>query len=108
MIPQNSPLHGHYIANNFLEFLAMVITIQLVLLECEETGRTQECILGLGDNTSAIGWLYKTKGVKPDSVNYEAVTQCCIRQRLKHSSLTLSWNRKGVDIPQPLFHDGRL
>ena len=66
IVPQNSSLHGDYIANNFLEFLAMVITIWLVLLECEETG--------LEDNTSAIGWLYKTKGVKPDSLYYEAVT----------------------------------
>ena len=74
MVPKNSPLHGDCIANNFLEFLAMVITIWLVLLECEEAGRTQECILGLGDNTSAIGWLYKTKGVKPDSLYYEAVS----------------------------------
>ena len=38
MVPKNSPLHGDCIANNFLEFLAMVITIWLVLLECEEVG----------------------------------------------------------------------
>ena len=43
----------------------------LVLLGCEEAGRTQECIFGLGDNASAIGWLYRTKVVKPDLLYYE-------------------------------------
>jgi hypothetical protein len=33
----------------------------------------QECILALGDNTSAIGWLFKTTGVHRDSFYYDSV-----------------------------------
>jgi len=49
-----------------LKFLAMFIIIWLVLMECKEACQTQGCILGLGD--------YTTKGMKPDSLYYDAVT----------------------------------
>ena len=55
-------------ANNFLELLAMVVTIWLAIQECDKRGLIHEHILGLGDNTSAIGWLYKTSGVKSDTI----------------------------------------
>jgi hypothetical protein len=60
-------LFGHHEANNVLEYLAMVITIWLCLLHCKEEALEQECILALGDNTSAVGWLFKTTGVHQDS-----------------------------------------
>jgi hypothetical protein len=44
--------------NNLLEFLAAVITIWLELLD--KSTPHLSCILALGDNTSAVGWLHKT------------------------------------------------
>ena len=72
-IPDSSPIYGLDIANNVLEFLGMMVPIWLVLLECEETGSEQDCILALGDNTSAIGWLYKSGKLPFDSPYYKAV-----------------------------------
>ena len=72
-VPESSPLHGDSTANNFLEFLAMAVTIWLVVKECEEEGAKEECILALGDNTSAIGWLHRSGRLSPESVYYEAV-----------------------------------
>ena len=34
-----------------------MVTIWLVLVECKENGSQQDCILVLGENASAIGWL---------------------------------------------------
>ena len=42
-------------ANNILEFLAMVISLWILLGELEDRGLRDELILALGDNTSAIG-----------------------------------------------------
>jgi hypothetical protein len=72
-IPESSPLYCLDIANNVLEFLGMMVTIWLLLVECEEDGSEQACILALGDNTSAIGWLYKLGKLPPDSPYYKAV-----------------------------------
>ncbi|OEU10297.1 hypothetical protein FRACYDRAFT_247237 [Fragilariopsis cylindrus CCMP1102] len=59
-VSESSPIYGNCISNNVLEFLAMVITIWLTLIECKEQGLKDELILALGDNTSAIGWMTKT------------------------------------------------
>ena len=72
-IPESSPLYGLDIANNVLEFLGMMVTIWLVLLECDDDKSEQDCILALGDNTSAIGWLYKSGKLAFDSPYYKAV-----------------------------------
>jgi hypothetical protein len=72
-IPPSSPIYGIDMANNVLEFLGMVVTIWLVLIECAEQGSEQDCILGLGDNTSAIGWLFKSSKLPPDSPYYKPV-----------------------------------
>ncbi len=72
-VPDTSPIHGLDIANNVLEFLGMMVTIWLVLLECTETDSEQDCILALGDNTSAIGWLFKSGKLQFDSPHYQAV-----------------------------------
>jgi hypothetical protein len=72
-IPRTSPLYGDCTANNFLEFLGMMLTIWVILDECETDGSSEECILSLGDNISGIGWLFRTRGVKPDSLYYDAV-----------------------------------
>jgi hypothetical protein len=70
-IPRDSPLFGLQMANNPLEFLAMVINLWVQLLE--NPGSDSQCLLALGDNTSAIGWLYKTSFIKPDSAYYDVV-----------------------------------
>jgi hypothetical protein len=51
----------------------MMVTIWTILVDCAAEGATEECILSLGDNTSAIGWLFRTKGVDPTSLYFEAV-----------------------------------
>jgi hypothetical protein len=70
-IPESSPIYGVDIANNVLEFLAMMVAIWLLLLECDDSD--QDCIMALGDNTSAIGWLYKSSRLPPDSPYYKPV-----------------------------------
>jgi len=59
-------------ANNILEFLAMVITIWLLLIELDEQGAEEELILALGDNTSAIGWMVRTNHLKKHDFSYNA------------------------------------
>jgi hypothetical protein len=51
----------------------MMLTIWLVILECDQQGKDQECILALGDNTSAIGWMYKSGQLLPESPYYKPV-----------------------------------
>ena len=36
-----------------------------IWLECLEPNRPNSCILAIGDNTSAIGWLFKTASLDP-------------------------------------------
>jgi hypothetical protein len=50
-IPPSSPIYGVYIENNVLEFLGMVVTVWLALVECDELGDQQACILAIGDST---------------------------------------------------------
>jgi hypothetical protein len=54
-VPTSSPIWGEDISNKVLEFLGRMITVWLVILECTENGSEQDCILAIGDNTSAIG-----------------------------------------------------
>ena len=61
-IPQSSLLAGHKGINNLLEFVGMAINIWL---SCLEDGGEQSCILAIGDNTSALGWLHKTSRLDP-------------------------------------------
>ena len=69
-VPNRSPLYGQSTANNFLEFLAMVITMWLCLLDCPDP--SAECILATGDNTSALGWLYRTSRLPATSIHHSA------------------------------------
>ena len=59
-LPPGHPLRGHPGVNNLLEFTAsMVVNIWL---ECLDSKSEHDCILAVGDSTSAIGWLFKTSG----------------------------------------------
>jgi hypothetical protein len=71
-VSSSSFIYGKSIANNVLEFLAMTITIWLALEECEKNNQFDELILALGDNTSAIGWMFKTGKLPIDSPYYAA------------------------------------
>jgi hypothetical protein len=122
-IPDSSPIYGLDIANNVLEFLGMMVTIWLVLVECEETDSHQDCILALGDNTSAIGWLFKSGKLSPDSPYYKTVqviarklallvtssSHCLASQHIKGTKNTVSdllsfaGNTRGE--PHPLAPD---
>jgi hypothetical protein len=72
-IPRACLLYGVSEANNVLEFLAMAVTLWLVLIECDSLGLTDECILSLGNNTSAIGWIFRSSRLKRDSPYYAPV-----------------------------------
>jgi hypothetical protein len=61
-IPHESGVRGHPGVNNLLEFIGMTINIWL---ECINPGSNQLCILAIGDNTSAIGWLHNTSRLEP-------------------------------------------
>jgi hypothetical protein len=51
----------------------MVVTTWLIVIDCEERGLKEECILSLGDNTSAVGWLFLSSRLAPDSPYYAPV-----------------------------------
>jgi hypothetical protein len=38
----------------------MAVTIWLILLGCATKGLSEECILSIGDNTSAIRWIFRS------------------------------------------------
>jgi hypothetical protein len=56
-IPSTSILYGSTLINNLLECLGMAINIWL---ECQQEACDHDCILALGDNTSAVGWLHSS------------------------------------------------
>jgi hypothetical protein len=62
-IPKTSIVYGNRRINNFLEFLGMAIN---VFLETMSNDEDFPCILALGDNTSAIGWLHNTSKLHSD------------------------------------------
>jgi hypothetical protein len=68
-IPAGHPLRGHKGVNNLLEFIAMVTNIWL---ECLDSKGNQDCILAVGDSTSAIGWLFKSAGFNSKDGEHDA------------------------------------
>jgi hypothetical protein len=78
-LPPSCAFYGDSTINNLLEFLAMMITTWLILLDCEALGLSDECILVLGDNTSAIGWLFRS-GRIPTTSFYHAAVQFIARK----------------------------
>jgi hypothetical protein len=68
-IPSSSILFMHPKVNNLLEFIGMVVN---VWLECVDSTAAHECILALGDNTSAIGWLFSTSKFPANSPAHRA------------------------------------
>ena len=67
-IPKASVLYGSALINNLLEFIAMAVNIWLECLESE----ANDCMLSLGDNTSAVGWLHNSSRLDVKLVAHEA------------------------------------
>ena len=76
-IPQSSPIFGHRGINNLLEFLGMSIN---VWLSCLEDGGEESCILAIGDNTSALGWLHSSSRL--DTVSSEHSAHLMVARRV--------------------------
>jgi len=70
-IPKRSPIYGDDRANNALEFLGMAINILLMLNQGEDN--RFPCLLALGDNTSAIGWIFRSGQIPRESLYFHTV-----------------------------------
>jgi hypothetical protein len=69
-IPHMCPLRGDRRFNNLFEFMGMAISIWL---ECLESSNNAKCILSLGDNSSAVGWLFKSSHADPSLLTFDAI-----------------------------------
>jgi hypothetical protein len=69
-IPHLCPLRGDGRFNNLFEFMGMAIGIWI---ECLAPSDDSECILSLGDNTSAVGWLFRSSHVDAASLTFDAI-----------------------------------
>ena len=72
-VPLDCPFYGDDTVNNVLEFLGMAVSILLLLEEAARENEKHPCLLVLGDNTSAISWIFKSGRVRRDSYYYSAV-----------------------------------
>ncbi|NER25769.1 MAG: hypothetical protein F6J96_34770 [Symploca sp. SIO1C2] len=70
LLDRESPIYGDDRANNILEFLGMAVS--LLLLIKETTAEKWPCLLALGDNTSAVGWVFRTGKLPKTSIYYAA------------------------------------
>jgi hypothetical protein len=70
-IPPESSFFGDDSVNNVLEFLGMAVSVKLLILEAE--GSLYACLLPLGDNTSAISWIFRSGRITKSSPYYAAV-----------------------------------
>ena len=59
-VPSEAPFYGDDTVNNVLEFLGMAVSVLLLLEEARIDGEQFPCLLVLGDNTSAIAWIFKS------------------------------------------------
>jgi hypothetical protein len=119
-IPPTSPLLGDKRFNNLFEFIGMAVN---VWVECLDTSHDSGCILAIGDNTSAIGWLFSSGKMPTDSLTFKAVQvvarkvarlilgsgHCLASQHLKGElnivSDLLSFEGESRGKPHPLAYD---
>ena len=78
-VPQDCNFYGDDSVNNVLEFLGMAISILLLLHEARQSGESFPCLLVIGDNTSAISWLFRS-GRVPRSSRYYAIVKSIARK----------------------------
>ena len=94
-IPRGSIVYGHNGVNNLLEFMGMVVNVWIA---CLEKDIDQSCILAIGDNTSAIGWLHHTANIDPTGATHGAhlkVARKLARVLIKHNCCLASQHVKG-------------
>ena len=94
-IPKSSPIYGDKGVNNLLEFIGMAVNIWIT---CMEEGSDQACILAIGDNTSAIGWLHSTSRLDPTWAAHAAhliVARKLARVLMTHRCCLASQHLKG-------------
>ena len=72
-IPPESPLYGRHQANNILEFLALAVGLWLLVKESADDNTTEECLMALADNTSAVGWVFRSSRLSSESWYHEPV-----------------------------------
>ena len=72
-VPRDCNFYGDDSVNNVLEFLGMAISILLLIHEANHSGESFPCLLALGDNTSAISWLFRSGRVPRSSRYYNIV-----------------------------------
>ena len=87
-VPPDCPFYGDDTANNVLEFLGMAISVLLLIQETRADNEIHPCLLVLGDNTSAISWIFKSGRVARTSKYYKAVKT--IARHIAHSTLSAS------------------
>jgi hypothetical protein len=98
-VPCDCPFYGDDTANNVLEFLGMAISIMLLLREAAEDEEEHPCILVLGDNTSAVSWIFRSGRVSRNSFYYPAVkfiARTIASQALQASAQICSQHLAGV------------
>ena len=78
-VPVGCPFYGHDSVNNVLEFLGMAISVLLLLREAAEDGEKFPCLLVLGDNTSAISWIFRSGRIPRSSRYYPIVKEIARR-----------------------------
>ena len=85
-VPRDCPFYGDDTVNNVLEFLGMAISVLLLIEEAQEDNEIHPCLLVLGDNTSAISWIFKSGRVARSSKYYKAVKM--IARHIAHATLS--------------------
>lgn len=70
-IPSWAAFYNDDTVNNVLEFLAMAVNILVMLQEAKD--ERHPCLLALGDNTSTVGWLYRSSSIGPSLVYFQTV-----------------------------------
>jgi hypothetical protein len=121
VIPHCTPLRGDNRFNNLFEFIGPAVTAWLECLDFATNA--EECVLALGNNTSALSWIYRSSRVKPTSMSYTAIQtvarhlatvfldscHCLTSQHLKgdHNIVAdlLSFAGHDLDKPHPLAAD---
>ena len=72
-IPFGCVFRGDDTVNNALEFLGMSVSVLLLLIEAAESKEEYPCLMVLGDNTSAISWIFRSGRIHKSSRYYKAV-----------------------------------
>ena len=70
-VSPDAPFSSDDAANNVLEFIALAITLKTEIDELKKQKLTEEVILALSDNTSAIHWVFKTGRVQQNSKYFQ-------------------------------------